>query len=295
MPARVRRSPSCPSAGPAEAGDRSCARWSSGWPGRRSRSTARWSAPSAPGCASWSASPTPTPRPRRTAGRQGLAPAGLRRRATASMNRRRPTSARELLVVSQFTLYGDTRRGRRPSWVAAARPRRPSRCRARSSTRCATPGATVATGRFRADMQVELVNDGPVTLLLEVDAPAPLSRTASGARVAQAGVGIAWRRVGRPAAASAVEHPADRRRARGRGGGPGCRPSGRTRSRRCAAARRDRRSTACSLVAVRCWTSPSGDTKALNPVGATCTTQRPVSMARSRDEATCWVCTDVPV
>ncbi|HZP27909.1 MAG TPA: D-aminoacyl-tRNA deacylase [Acidimicrobiia bacterium] len=72
------------------------------------------------------------------------------------------------LVVSQFTLYGDTRRGRRPSWVAAAPP-----AVAEPLVECFAAalrglGATVATGRFGTDMQVELVNDGPVTLLLEV-------------------------------------------------------------------------------------------------------------------------------
>ena len=58
-------------------------------------------------------------------------------------------TTRAVLLVSQFTLYGDTSRGRRPSWLAAAPPE-------------------VATGRFRAEMAVELVNDGPVTILLEV-------------------------------------------------------------------------------------------------------------------------------
>jgi D-tyrosyl-tRNA(Tyr) deacylase len=72
------------------------------------------------------------------------------------------------LVVSQFTLYGDTSRGRRPSWSDAARP---EHAEPLIEVFCATLrelGATVATGVFRADMQVELVNDGPVTLMLEV-------------------------------------------------------------------------------------------------------------------------------
>lgn len=77
-----------------------------------------------------------------------------------------------VLVVSQFTLYGDTRKGRRPSWVAAAPPEEAEPLVAAFAAELRALGATVATGRFRADMAVELVNDGPVTLLLEVDAPA---------------------------------------------------------------------------------------------------------------------------
>jgi D-aminoacyl-tRNA deacylase len=73
----------------------------------------------------------------------------------------------EALVVSQFTLYGDTRRGRRPSWVAAAPPAVAEPLVDAFAAALRDLGATVATGRFGADMQVELVNDGPVTLLLE--------------------------------------------------------------------------------------------------------------------------------
>ena len=74
------------------------------------------------------------------------------------------------LVVSQFTLYGDTARGRRPSWVAAARPEHAEPLIEEFVRELSALGVPVATGRFRADMQVELVNDGPVTLLLEVSA-----------------------------------------------------------------------------------------------------------------------------
>ena len=73
----------------------------------------------------------------------------------------------EALVVSQFTLYGDTRRGRRPSWVAAAPPAVAEPLVDAFAAALRALGATVATGRFGADMQVELVNDGPVTVLLE--------------------------------------------------------------------------------------------------------------------------------
>ena len=72
-----------------------------------------------------------------------------------------------LLVVSQFTLYADTRKGRRPSWSAAA-PRETSEPLVESFVAALRRlGADVATGRFGAEMQVSLVNDGPVTLILE--------------------------------------------------------------------------------------------------------------------------------
>ncbi len=74
----------------------------------------------------------------------------------------------EVLVVSQFTLYGDTRKGRRPSWVQAAGPDHAEPLCDLVVDELRALGATVATGRFRADMGVELLNDGPVTLLLEV-------------------------------------------------------------------------------------------------------------------------------
>lgn len=72
-----------------------------------------------------------------------------------------------LLVVSQFTLYADTRKGRRPSWGAAA-PRPVSEPLVDSFVDALRAlGATVETGVFGADMAVELVNDGPVTLIVE--------------------------------------------------------------------------------------------------------------------------------
>jgi len=73
----------------------------------------------------------------------------------------------EVLVVSQFTLYGDTRKGRRPSWVAAARPEQAEPLIERFSAALEALGAKVATGRFAAHMHVELVNDGPVTVTVE--------------------------------------------------------------------------------------------------------------------------------
>ena len=74
----------------------------------------------------------------------------------------------EVLIVSQFTLYGNTAKGRRPSWVDAARPEHAEPLVDRVVARLGELGAVVATGRFRAEMRVEIVNDGPVTLMLEV-------------------------------------------------------------------------------------------------------------------------------
>ena len=71
------------------------------------------------------------------------------------------------LVVSQFTLYGDTRRGRRPSWADAAPPEQAEGLVDEFAQRLRDLGAPVATGQFAARMQVELINDGPVTLLIE--------------------------------------------------------------------------------------------------------------------------------
>jgi len=73
-----------------------------------------------------------------------------------------------LLVVSQFTLYGDTAKGRRPSWLGAARPEHAEPLIDVLVRRLRDLGATVATGRFRTDMAVALVNDGPVTLVVEI-------------------------------------------------------------------------------------------------------------------------------
>ena len=75
-----------------------------------------------------------------------------------------------LMVVSQFTLYGDASKGRRPSFIDAARPEVAIPLYERFIADLRATGVTVATGEFGADMQVEILNDGPVTLLLERNA-----------------------------------------------------------------------------------------------------------------------------
>ncbi len=84
------------------------------------------------------------------------------------MNRSAAELSAPLLVVSQFTLYGDTSKGRRPSWLAAAPGPVAEPLVQVVVDELASLGATVATGRFGADMLVELTNDGPVTILLEL-------------------------------------------------------------------------------------------------------------------------------
>lgn len=73
----------------------------------------------------------------------------------------------QLLVVSQFTLYGDATRGRRPSFIDAAPPERANRLYEKFVSEARKHVAKVGTGRFQAMMDVELVNDGPVTILLD--------------------------------------------------------------------------------------------------------------------------------
>jgi D-aminoacyl-tRNA deacylase len=73
----------------------------------------------------------------------------------------------ELMVVSQFTLYGDTRRGRRPSFIEAASPEDANRLYEFFVAEARKQIEKVATGRFQAMMDVELVNDGPVTILID--------------------------------------------------------------------------------------------------------------------------------
>lgn len=87
--------------------------------------------------------------------------------ADGKMNAGLAETGGAMLVVSQFTLYGDCRKGRRPSFTAAAPPELAERLYEHFVAQVRGLGIHVETGRFRAMMQVELVNDGPVTMLLE--------------------------------------------------------------------------------------------------------------------------------
>lgn len=83
------------------------------------------------------------------------------------MNRSVADVGGAVLLVSQFTLYGDCRKGRRPSFVRAMEPGEAARLCDVVAARVRAAGVEVQTGRFRATMQVELCNEGPVTLLLD--------------------------------------------------------------------------------------------------------------------------------
>ena len=100
--------------------------------------------------------------------------AGLRVFAdqAGKMNRSLSESAGACLVVPQFTLYGDARHGRRPEFTAAARPEQAEPLFEGFCDRLAALGVRVERGVFRAHMRVELVNDGPVTLMVETPASA---------------------------------------------------------------------------------------------------------------------------
>lgn len=88
--------------------------------------------------------------------------------ANGVMNRSLAETSRQVLIVSQFTLYADTSAGRRPSYVAAARPEHAEPLVSLVVDELDRLGATVATGRFRTEMLLSLVNDGPVTVMIEL-------------------------------------------------------------------------------------------------------------------------------
>jgi D-tyrosyl-tRNA(Tyr) deacylase len=87
--------------------------------------------------------------------------------ASGKMNLNVIETGGALLIVSQFTLYGDVRRGRRPSWIEAAQPEVALPLYESFIAEARTRVAQVATGSFRRMMQIELINDGPVTILLD--------------------------------------------------------------------------------------------------------------------------------
>ncbi len=87
--------------------------------------------------------------------------------AEGRMNRSVEDVGGGVLVVSQFTLYGDVRKGRRPAFTSAAEPAEATRLYEAVCEGLRRKGIEVATGRFAARMQVELVNEGPVTILLD--------------------------------------------------------------------------------------------------------------------------------
>ena len=84
------------------------------------------------------------------------------------MNLNLRDAAGEMLIVSQFTLYGDTRKGNRPSFIAAASPERAQALYRFFTESCRSKGFLVSTGEFQAHMEVHLVNDGPVTILYDL-------------------------------------------------------------------------------------------------------------------------------
>ena len=83
------------------------------------------------------------------------------------MNRSLLEGSKSVIVVSQFTLYGDAQKGRRPSFIDAMEPEEANRLYELTCAHLRELGLTVGTGVFRADMKVGLINDGPVTILLE--------------------------------------------------------------------------------------------------------------------------------
>jgi D-tyrosyl-tRNA(Tyr) deacylase len=92
--------------------------------------------------------------------------------AQGKMNLSLEDTTKQLIVVSQFTLYGDARKGRRPSFIEAMEPAPAKALYERACELLRARGLTVGTGIFAADMKVALVNDGPVTILLESPGPA---------------------------------------------------------------------------------------------------------------------------
>ncbi len=96
--------------------------------------------------------------------------------AAGKMNLSLEDTSRQLIIVSQFTLYGDARKGRRPSFIDAMEPTAAKALYERLVDTLRARGLTVGTGVFAADMKVALVNDGPVTIQVESPGAAPTGR-----------------------------------------------------------------------------------------------------------------------
>ncbi len=94
--------------------------------------------------------------------------AGVMNRSCADLSGVGGADGGEVLVISQFTLYGDTSKGRRPSWISAARPDVAEPLVDAVVAQLRAVGAHVEPGRFRTEMAVTLVNDGPVTVIVDV-------------------------------------------------------------------------------------------------------------------------------
>ncbi len=210
-------------------------------------------------------------RRRGQARRQAVEPAGVRRRRRSDeplrRRRRRRGARRQPVHALRRHQQGS------PPELDRGRPTRARRAARRRSVvdELRRLGATVATGRFRTEMQVTLVNDGPVTVLLE--------RVSADLRRRR-------RSVQRPTNAARTSDAGRRSTAGRRGRRTTSRP---VRSRHVRVDHPFADGGAVEHVAVRRRRARE------NPVGDTCTTQRPVSIARSRLEATCCVCTIVPV
>ena len=200
------------------------------------------------------------------------------------MNRSVADIGGEVLVVSQFTLYGDTSGGRRPSWINAARPEHAARRGSTGRSPAARACRAAGTGRDRSAARLgskrrqRAISYGDAGVAGE---RRPRHRITGGVS----------RRCSSQALPGTIHDPSNTTNVRSMNGASPSREY---------QVRPDFNEivlvmTRCSLTDVRSNTSPPGDTNALKPVGETCTTQRPFSIARSRDDATCCDCRIVPL
>ena len=119
----------------------------------------------------WSAWATRTPRPTPSSSPAKIVGLRIFRDADGKTNDDLATVGGEALVVSQFTLFADTRKGRRPSFLGAAEPGRAAELVEHVATQLEGAGVRVGRGVFGAEMAVDLVNDGPFTVLFDTRSP----------------------------------------------------------------------------------------------------------------------------